>query len=59
MPKWTPDIPTMTEIERLRHGIREIWSLAQFDYDSMPEPSRRKFREVVEELAAELLEPNA
>ena len=43
------------ELERHRDLIKEIWTLAQWDYDTMPEPSRRKFRELVSQMTDEFL----
>jgi hypothetical protein len=39
----------------LRGALKEIWSLSRWDYDTMPEPSRRKYREVVEDVASKAL----
>jgi hypothetical protein len=42
------------EIHRLNEILREIYNASAFDYDSMPENGRKKFYEVVKDLALDL-----
>ena len=37
--------------DRLAEALKEIYNVSAFDYDSMPEIARRKYREVVTEMA--------
>ena len=37
--------------DRLADALKEIYNVSAFDYDSMPEIARRKYREVVSEMA--------
>ena len=37
--------------DRLAEALKEIYNVSAFDYDSMPEIARRKYREVVSEMA--------
>lgn len=48
--------------DRLAEALKEIYNVSAFDYDSMPEIARRKYREVVSEMAdvaLKSLTPNA
>ena len=46
------DLSSMTEQrDRLAEALKEIYNVSAFDYDSMPEIARRKYREVVSEMA--------
>ena len=39
------------QIHELTEALKEIYNVSAFDYDSMPESARRKYREVVSEMA--------
>ena len=55
-PNIEPKIIKMIEkIENLRDGLKEIYNLAQFDWDTMPEQGRKDFRRLVSEIADEAL----
>jgi len=41
----------------LRATLKEIYNTAAFDWDTMPEEGRRRFRGVVQEFAANALNP--
>ena len=46
------DLSSITEQrDRLAEALKEIYNVSAFDYDSMPEIARRKYREVVSEMA--------
>ena len=46
------ELTAMTEQrDRLAEALKEIYNVSAFDYDSMPEIARRKYREVVSEMA--------
>jgi len=48
--------------DRLAEALKEIYNVSSFDYDTMPELARKKYREVVLEMADEALQsltPNA
>ena len=41
--------------DRLAEALKEIYNVSSFDYDTMPELARKKYREVVLEMADEAL----
>jgi hypothetical protein len=41
--------------DRLAEALKEIYNVSSFDYDTMPEFARKKYREVVLEMADEAL----
>lgn len=43
--------------DRLAEALKEIYNVSSFDYDTMPELARKKYREVVLEMADEALPP--
>lgn len=43
------------EITKMRDGLKEIYNLAQFDWDTMPEQGRKDFQRLVSEIADESL----
>jgi len=42
--------------DRLAEALKEIFNVSSFDYDTMPEPTLKKYREVVLEMADEALQ---
>lgn len=40
------------EITSLRDKIKEIYNLAAFDWDSMPESSRKNFHQIIKQVTA-------
>jgi len=42
--------------DRLAEALKEIFNVSSFDYDTMPEPALKKYREVVLEMADEALQ---
>jgi len=49
-------LSTITEQrDRLAEALKEIYNVSSFDYDTMPELARKKYREVVLEMADEAL----
>jgi len=42
--------------DRLAEALKEIYNVSSFDYDTMPELARKKYREVVLEMADEALQ---
>jgi hypothetical protein len=42
--------------DRLAEALKEIYNVSSFDYDTMPEPALKKYREVVLEMADEALQ---
>jgi hypothetical protein len=48
--------------DRLAEALKEIYNVSSFDYATMPEPARKKYRQVVLEMADDALQsliPNA
>jgi hypothetical protein len=46
------ELATVTEQrDRLAEALKEIYNVSSFDYDTMPELARKKYREVVLEMA--------
>jgi hypothetical protein len=38
-----------------KNALRDIWDLSQFDWVTMPEPSKKAYRDQVEQIAGNLL----
>jgi len=42
--------------DRLAESLKEIYNVSSFDYATMPEPARKKYRQVVLEMADDALQ---
>jgi NMD protein affecting ribosome stability and mRNA decay len=51
----TPLSKMREQRDRLAEALKEIYNVSSFDYDTMPELARKKYREVVLEMADEAL----
>jgi len=47
---------TRVQRDRLAEALKEIYNVSSFDYATMPEPARKKYREVVLEMADDALQ---